>query len=364
MHTFFALYTHTLLSNKRSSFFKRMNNFFRSSIFCTRSAVFREKLKSSFGSRKNFSTSFRGNNSAETNKQYDTVDSLLSFAFLCTGRLIGGFGIVYISTEYGVDLVRCEGPSMLPTINSFGDIILIEKFTHRIYGIDGGHIGNKRIENARQRQKDWESMQMKKWPNHSNDIASICWHKPKQPQATLQNYKKLSSFSYCVEKLRSGIAVGDVVVLQHPDREGTVCKRVIGLPGDTVVRPSGDKGHGFGITERQIMDLFEETDDKIPFSGVTSLSNTSLTVVPDGHIWVEGDNSLNSADSRNYGPVPSSLVIGKVWMRVWPPRGNSLIVRGARPLPIDKNVPFTGSFVIPAGNEGEIQLTRETESSY
>lgn len=322
----------------------------------SKSPIFREKLRSSFSSRNSFSTSFRRDD------QHDSVDSLLSFAFLCGRRLVGGFGIVYVSTEYGVDLVRCEGPSMLPTINSFGDIILIEKFTHRIYGIDGGDIGDKRIKDAKQRQKDLESMEKKEWRYRSTVEPSI-WHEPKQSQATLQNYKKLSSFSQCLKKLRSGIAVGDVVVLQHPDREGTVCKRVIGLPGDTVIRPSGSKCNGLGVTEREIMDLFEETDDKVSSSGVASLSNTSLVVVPDGHLWVEGDNSLNSADSRNYGPVPSSLVVGKVWMRVWPPRGNSLVVRGARPIPADKNMPFTGSFVIPAGNDGEIQLFEDEYST-
>ena len=74
--------------------------------------------------------------------------------------------------------------------------------------------------------------------------------------------------------------------------------------------------------------------------------------MPDGHIWVEGDNSTNSSDSRHYGPVPASLVLGKVLLRIWPLRGQALILRGPRPQP-PMGVPFTGSTILPAGYEGE-----------
>ncbi len=47
--------------------------------------------------------------------------------------------------------------------------------------------------------------------------------------------------------------------------------------------------------------------------------------VPIGNIWLEGYNPWNCYDSRNYGPVPASLIIGRVVLRVWPPseRGGS-----------------------------------------
>lgn len=38
--------------------------------------------------------------------------------------------------------------------------------------------------------------------------------------------------------------------------------------------------------------------------------------VPQGHVWLQGDNVVNSTDSRNYGPVPAALVKGKVVYRV------------------------------------------------
>ena len=83
---------------------------------------------------------------------------------------------------------------------------------------------------------------------------------------------------------------------------------------------------------------------------------------PDGHIWVEGDNSLNSADSRVYGAVSANLVVGKGWMRLWPIQGKSLMVRGDRPIP--NNGRFTGSTIVPAGLEGEAQAILQYKYDY
>jgi signal peptidase I len=109
--------------------------------------------------------------------------------------------------------------------------------------------------------------------------------------------------------------VGDVVVAYHPKRPGTVCKRVVGLPGDQVLKPNG-----------------------------------SILVVPDGHIWLEGDNAMNSSDSRSYGPLPAALVQGRVMARLWPLRGAAWMVRGARPVHSGSK---GGSTVLPAGYQGE-----------
>lgn len=42
--------------------------------------------------------------------------------------------------------------------------------------------------------------------------------------------------------------------------------------------------------------------------------------VPPGHVWLEGDNKMQSTDSRQYGPVPLALVRGRVVARFWPLR--------------------------------------------
>ena len=43
-----------------------------------------------------------------------------------------------------------------------------------------------------------------------------------------------------------------------------------------------------------------------------------LVEVPQGHIWLLGDNPTQSLDSRSYGPVPLALVKGRVLCQVWP----------------------------------------------
>lgn len=82
---------------------------------------------------------------------------------------------------------------------------------------------------------------------------------------------------------------GDLVTYISPlDPSRPVCKRITGLPGDTVcVDPTGQYA-----------------------------PSTEHVVVPRNHIWVTGDNLPYSRDSRMYGPVPLGLVRGKLWARV------------------------------------------------
>ena len=248
---------------------------------------------------------------------------------------------MHVVSEYGVELTKCEGPSMMPTILPFGDeIILFERMTHRIWGIDGGDVGDTRSQRARQKQIQYELATGKQiWPDAHLLVP------PTEPAGILMRWVNLW------RRLNTGICVGDVVVLQHPEREGTICKRVLGLPGDMVIR-----SHPFhGGRRSSIQEWFvwnNEEDEEHLQDYEENTSPSSLLVVPDGHIWVEGDNSTNSSDSRHYGPVPAALVMGKVLIRVWPLRGQALIIRGPKPQP-PLGAPSSGSTVLPAGYEGE-----------
>ncbi|KAJ3059517.1 hypothetical protein HDU99_006310 [Rhizoclosmatium hyalinum] len=129
-----------------------------------------------------------------------------------------GLCVTLLVQKYVGDITMCSGPSMLPTFNSVGDVVLLEFLTWR-------------------------------------------W--------------------------KRDVAVGDVVVAYSPLHfNRIVCKRVLGLPGDTVL--------------------------KDPTVGAETVK------VPPGHVWLQGDNMSHSIDSRTYGPLPMGLLKGKVLFKLWP----------------------------------------------
>ncbi len=98
---------------------------------------------------------------------------------------------------------------------------------------------------------------------------------------------------------------GDVVVADRPGDEVALIKRVVALPGETVeVRG----GHTF-INGEQIEEPW-----------VTHFGGPSYppTVVPPDHVFILGDNRVNSRDSRAIGPVPVDTIKGHAWLIYWP----------------------------------------------
>jgi signal peptidase I len=83
-------------------------------------------------------------------------------------------------------------------------------------------------------------------------------------------------------------------------------KRVIATSGERV---EGHDGKVF-VDGRELVEPY------LPPDVVTS--DFSAVIVPPGTLWVMGDNRGNSADSRVFGPVPRSTVVGRAFVRVWP----------------------------------------------
>lgn len=179
--------------------------------------------------------------------------------------------------EYGIDTVSCAGPSMEPTIiDGSHTCVLIERWSHRIFGLETTKKTTDDIDeeddDAATLSESWTALLHGIWKQH----------------------------------FTSGLQHGDVIVLHHPSENATLCKRIIGLPGDTIVRTDGGSGDNFGYNHNT-------NNNKV------TMSRKHL-IVPPGHLWIEGDNCYNSRDSRSYGSVPASLVIGKVICRLWPLR--------------------------------------------
>ncbi|KAL7468444.1 hypothetical protein ACHAXS_008681 [Conticribra weissflogii] len=200
----------------------------------------------------------------------DEVTCFVQDLRLFLPRILACASTLYLCSEYGFKTIPCEGPSMEPTImDGRNTVVLLERWSHRLFGLEES--GQSKGTNARKQSRHADDA-----PNSTRgwtDLLRGIWE----------------------QHFRSGLQRGDVVILRHPEREGTICKRIVGMPGDALAR-----SHGSEVEE-----------------------------VPRGHIWVEGDNAPQSHDSRYYGPVPASLVIGKVICRLWPLRDYEWMDRDA-----------------------------------
>ena len=100
---------------------------------------------------------------------------------------------------------------------------------------------------------------------------------------------------------------GDIVVVERPEGEESLIKRVVASSGEEV-QVSG--GHTFVNGQ--------PTDE--PW--VTNFGGREYppAVVPPDHVFVLGDNRAVSHDSRAIGPVPMGSVLGRAWLIYWPLR--------------------------------------------
>ena len=106
--------------------------------------------------------------------------------------------------------------------------------------------------------------------------------------------------------------VGGAVGLVQPSTEEFI-KRVVALPGETVEAKSGR----IYVNGRLLFEPY------LPAGTVTS--DFAPVVIPEGALWVMGDNRGNSSDSRFFGPIRKSTVIGRAVLRVWPPGSASFL---------------------------------------
>jgi signal peptidase I len=105
-----------------------------------------------------------------------------------------------------------------------------------------------------------------------------------------------------------GVGRGDIIYFRYPPAATGICKpgpgatvkRVIGLPGDRVVERHGV----ISVNGRVLKEPYVPTSERENHSG--------SWLVPKRSLFVAGDNRKISCDSRYWGPLPDSLVLGKV----------------------------------------------------
>lgn len=106
---------------------------------------------------------------------------------------------------------------------------------------------------------------------------------------------------------------GDIVVFDFPGNPSDdYVKRIVGLPGERVM--IDDSGHVL-INHQPIEEPYLTEAQTVPYRGRVG----SWTVPPDSY-FVLGDNRNSSSDSRSWGPLEDTYVVGKAWVSYWPPR--------------------------------------------
>jgi signal peptidase I len=109
---------------------------------------------------------------------------------------------------------------------------------------------------------------------------------------------------------------GDIVVFEAPPEETgaqDLVKRVIGLPGETVSCGDGDV-----LIDGQPLDE--------PYLEDTTTSTCEREYrVASGEVFVMGDNRNFSKDSRSFGPIDDDEIVGRVFVRIWPPNRLALL---------------------------------------
>ena len=110
---------------------------------------------------------------------------------------------------------------------------------------------------------------------------------------------------------------GDIVVFRNPEESSdhdVLVKRVIATAGQTI-----DMQDGKVLVDGVALDEDYTQGESYPLANQAPGVQISYPyTVPEGCVWMMGDNRENSADSRYFGPVPQENIIGVVVLRYWP----------------------------------------------
>jgi signal peptidase I len=101
----------------------------------------------------------------------------------------------------------------------------------------------------------------------------------------------------------------DLIVFHRPSSGELMLKRIVALGGDRVGIADGV----LRVNGRAVREPFVDRRlvDSVYFGPKR---------VPAGFVFVMGDRRQNSVDSRTFGPVSSASIVGRVDLRIWPPR--------------------------------------------
>ena len=115
-------------------------------------------------------------------------------------------------------------------------------------------------------------------------------------------------------------ARGDIIVFKYPiDPTRDFIKRVIGLPGDTIaIKPVGGRYHTFVNGKMLDEPYINRPPDTAYPADCASAKTCTPHVVSPNDLFVMGDNRNFSFDSRSWGDLPKSDIIGRALISYWP----------------------------------------------
>lgn len=119
--------------------------------------------------------------------------------------------------------------------------------------------------------------------------------------------------------LKRGLQRGDIIVFHAPEQPTLdFIKRIIALPGEKIKLQNGqifiinsEHPEGFLLKEPYLANGVTTQPEK-------TIREGELFEVGEGFV-VMGDNRPRSSDSRNWGVVKREAVVGRAWLRYWPP---------------------------------------------
>ncbi|CAI5466268.1 unnamed protein product [Closterium sp. Yama58-4] len=196
----------------------------------------------------------------------------------------------HVFTNYVMDVTMCMGPSMLPTLNAAGDVVLLEHITPALHALKPGDIVVAKSPSNPRMVVCKRIVAMEGHEVHAMPPTAAT-------RGVMFGGRGRQSETHTVVRSRGAIVLNTPSCQVSPSNPRMrVCKRVVAMEGHEV--------HAMSPPPRGMV------------IGGRSKHTETLTVVPRGHVWLQGDNLFNSTDSRHYGPVPLALVKGRVFYRV------------------------------------------------
>ncbi|MDR2672660.1 MAG: signal peptidase I [Coriobacteriales bacterium] len=133
-------------------------------------------------------------------------------------------------------------------------------------------------------------------------------------ETTIMTGDKLLADKYTINF--DAVKKGDIIVFADKVQPGRILvKRVIAVGGQTVDLINGR----VYVDDNPLLEPYINDSQTLPLA--QHFDNMPIDypfTVPEGHLWVMGDNREHSADSRYFGSIPADTVYGRAFMVFWP----------------------------------------------